>query len=100
MLPRCLSTNGAVSNCGGNSKPLPPGSAHWDEAVTDVGPQCQARAGWHICFDVLDHLLSRTPIGRIVGREAMRFGWQRLHAEYAKGFGIETPNWPPPGSSK
>ena len=24
-------------------------------------------AGWHICFDVLDHLLSGTPIGRIVG---------------------------------
>src|SRR5205823_4452755 len=23
-------------------------------------------AGWHICFDVLDHLLSGTPIGRIV----------------------------------
>src|SRR5258708_4757448 len=53
-------------------------------------------AGWHICFDVLDHLLSGTPIGRIVGPEAMKFGgWQRLHAEYAKQFGVETPNWPP-----
>jgi uncharacterized protein YndB with AHSA1/START domain len=53
-------------------------------------------AGWHICFDVLDRLLSGTPIARIVGGEAMRFGgWQRLNAEYAKQFGIETPNWPP-----
>jgi uncharacterized protein YndB with AHSA1/START domain len=52
-------------------------------------------AGWHICFDVLDHLLSGTPIGRIVGSEAMKFGWQRLHAEYAKQFGVELPNWPP-----
>src|SRR5579872_6171229 len=53
-------------------------------------------AGWHICFDVLDRLLSGTPIGRIVGGEAMKFeGWQRLSAEYAKQFGIETPNWPP-----
>jgi uncharacterized protein YndB with AHSA1/START domain len=53
-------------------------------------------AGWHICFDVLDHLLSGTPIGRIVGSDAMKFsGWQRLTAEYAKQFGIETPNWPP-----
>ena len=52
-------------------------------------------AGWHICFDVLDHLLSGTPIGRIVGSKAIKFGWQRLHAEYAKQFGIETPNWPP-----
>jgi hypothetical protein len=48
-------------------------------------------AGWHICFDVLDHLLSGTPIGRIVGVEAMKFaGWQRLNAEYAKQFGVET----------
>src|SRR3989442_5523987 len=37
-------------------------------------------AGWHICFDVLDHLLSGTPIDRIVGGEAMKFGWQRLNA--------------------
>src|SRR5271165_4821303 len=53
-------------------------------------------AGWHIAFDVLDRLLSGTPIGRIVGGEAIKFGdWQRLNAEYAKQFGIETPNWPP-----
>ena len=52
-------------------------------------------AGWHICFDVLDHLLSGTPIGRIVGGEAMKFGgWQRLNAEYAKQFGVEPPGWP------
>ncbi|MDQ1387202.1 MAG: hypothetical protein QOF56_656 [Acidobacteriaceae bacterium] len=51
-------------------------------------------AGWHICFDVLDHLLSGVPIDRIVGGEAMKFGWQRLNAEYAKQFGIETPNRP------
>ena len=49
-------------------------------------------AGWHICFDVLESLLAGEPIGRIVGPEAMKFGWQRLHAEYAKQFGIETPN--------
>ena len=53
-------------------------------------------AGWHISFDVLDHLLSGTPIGRIVGGEAMKFaGWQRLNAEYAKQFGVKAPNWPP-----
>ena len=45
-------------------------------------------AGWHICLDVLDHLLGGTPIGRIVGPDAMQFGgWQRLNAEYAKQFG-------------
>lgn len=47
-------------------------------------------AGWHICFDVLDHLLTGTPIGRIVGSEALHFtGWQRLNAEYAQQFGLE-----------
>jgi uncharacterized protein YndB with AHSA1/START domain len=44
-------------------------------------------AGWHICLDVMDHLLDGDPIGRIVGPEAMKFGgWQRLNAEYAKQF--------------
>jgi uncharacterized protein YndB with AHSA1/START domain len=51
-------------------------------------------AGWHICFDVLDRLLSGTPVGRIVGGEAMKFGWQRLNAEYAKQFGVETKKAP------
>jgi hypothetical protein len=53
-------------------------------------------AGWHISIDVLDHLLSGTPLGRIVGADAMKFsGWQRLNGEYAKQFGIEPPGWPP-----
>ncbi|MDE3179259.1 MAG: SRPBCC domain-containing protein [Acidobacteriota bacterium] len=48
-------------------------------------------AGWHICFDVLERLLAGKPIGRIVAGEARKFGgWQRLNAEYAKQFGIET----------
>ncbi len=48
-------------------------------------------AGWHICFDVLDRLLSGEPIGRIVGPEAMKFdGWQRLNAEYTQQFRMET----------
>lgn len=44
-------------------------------------------AGWHICLDVLDRLLGGQPVGRIVGGEAMKFGWQRLNADYAKQFG-------------
>jgi uncharacterized protein YndB with AHSA1/START domain len=49
-------------------------------------------AGWHICFDVLDRLLSGTPIGRTVGPDAVKFaGWQRLNAEYAKQFTVENP---------
>jgi uncharacterized protein YndB with AHSA1/START domain len=49
-------------------------------------------AGWHICIDVLDHLLDGDPIGRIVGPDALKFGgWQRLNAEYAKQFGVDMP---------
>src|SRR6516165_8657846 len=41
-------------------------------------------AGWHICFDVLDHLLAGQPIGRNVGPEGMKLpGFQRLHRDYA-----------------
>ena len=53
-------------------------------------------AGWHICLDVLDRELAGQPIGRIVGPDAMTFGgWQRLNAEYATQFGVETPSAPP-----
>ena len=51
-------------------------------------------AGWHICFDVLDRLLAGAPLGRMVGPELMKdAGWQRLNADYAKQFGVETPGW-------
>jgi uncharacterized protein YndB with AHSA1/START domain len=51
-------------------------------------------AGWQICLDVLDSFLSGSPIGRIVGPEAMKFaGWQRLNAEYSIQFGIAMPSW-------
>lgn len=53
-------------------------------------------AGWHVCFDVLDRLLGGTPIGRIVGPETMKIaGWQRLHAEYARQFGVAPAAGPP-----
>jgi uncharacterized protein YndB with AHSA1/START domain len=58
-------------------------------------------AGWHISFDVLERFLAGEPLGRIVGADAMKFaGWQRLNAEYAKQFGIETPNWSPQSAQK
>jgi len=69
---------------------------------TNIGHRfiAMGAAGWQICFDVLDHLLGGSPIGRIVGAEAMKFGWQRLNAEYAKQFGVESPNWPPGAGKK
>jgi uncharacterized protein YndB with AHSA1/START domain len=45
-------------------------------------------AGWHICLDVLERFVAGDPIGRIVGGDAMQFGWPRLNTEYAKHFGL------------
>lgn len=44
-------------------------------------------AGWHVCLDVLTHLLQNQPLGRIVAGDALKLrGWQQLHAEYAQEF--------------
>ncbi len=58
----------------------------------DRGFISMGAAGWHICLDVLDHLLKGTPLGRIVGGDAMKFDWQRLNAEYASQFGVAKPD--------
>jgi uncharacterized protein YndB with AHSA1/START domain len=63
---------------------------HIDRGFISMGA-----AGWHICLDVLGHLLGGEPLGRIVAGEAMRFDWPRLNKEYAARFGIEPPDWPP-----
>jgi len=60
----------------------------------DRGYIAWGAAGWHICFDVLDRMLSNDPLGRIVAGDAMKFEWQRLVGEYAKEFGVEAPSWP------
>ncbi len=44
-------------------------------------------AGWHICLDVMDRLLSGAPIGRMAGPATMKVeGFQRLVGEYTKQF--------------
>ncbi len=53
-------------------------------------------AGWHICLDVMDRLIAGAPMGRTVGPDAIQFGgWQRLNAEYAAQFGVNSPEWKP-----
>jgi uncharacterized protein YndB with AHSA1/START domain len=46
-------------------------------------------AGWHICLVVAERFLDGNPVGRIVGEDAMNYGWQQLHDQYAKELGIE-----------
>ena len=48
-------------------------------------------AGWHLCLDVMAHLLDGEPIGAIRGAEALEFGWQRLHEAYAERLGMSAP---------
>ena len=85
-------------------KVLEYGDVRWELEATNTGTRLTllhsidrrfiswGAAGWHICLDVLDHLLSGTPIGRIAGPDSMKLGgWQRLNSEYAQQFGVEAP---------
>lgn len=51
-------------------------------------------AGWHLCLVVAERLLDGTPVGRIVGRDAKKYGWDRLHDAYAAKLGIVGRGWP------
>lgn len=89
--PRALDYNWGGFDVRWELEPLPGGGTRltlWtniDRRFIAMGA-----AGWHICLDVLDHLLAGQPIGRIAGPEAMKFdGWQRLNAEYAQQFGVQ-----------
>jgi uncharacterized protein YndB with AHSA1/START domain len=73
-------------------EPTPSGTRLTLWAQINRGFISMGASGWHICFDVLDHLLSGDPIGRIAGPDALQVeGWDRLNAEYAEQFGVRVP---------
>jgi hypothetical protein len=51
-------------------------------------------AGWHLCLMVAERMLDGRPIGRIVGSEAKKYGWERVHDAYAAALGIAGKGWP------
>jgi uncharacterized protein YndB with AHSA1/START domain len=51
-------------------------------------------AGWHLCLVVLERLLDGNPIGPIVGKDALNYGWTKLHDAYAEKLGIAGTGWP------
>jgi uncharacterized protein YndB with AHSA1/START domain len=51
-------------------------------------------AGWHLCLAVAERLLDGKAIGRIVGRDAKKYGWEKLHDAYAARLGIAGKGWP------
>jgi uncharacterized protein YndB with AHSA1/START domain len=73
----------------------------WDLAPTTAGTQLTLRhtvrgkdwmpkvaAGWHLCLVVADHVLAGDAVDPIVGGDAMRYGWQDLHDQYASVLGV------------
>lgn len=67
----------------------------WELAPTAAGTRLTLRhtvedkawiprvtAGWHLCLDVAAHALAGAPVGRVVGEDAKRHGFDALHAAY------------------
>lgn len=67
----------------------------WELARTDGGTRltlrhrvgsredlARAGAGWHLCLDVLGHLLDGDPVPPVRGQDALRHGWTELHDQY------------------
>lgn len=54
-------------------------------------------AGWHICLDVAAALVAGSPIGRIVGADALDHGWTELNRQYSARLGVEVMR--PPGQA-
>ncbi len=96
-----MSTTGAATISAEELEALDGGTRLTQLGTTSiVASSHMGAAGWHICFDVLDYLLSGTSLGRIVAGDAMKCGWPRLNSEYARQFGTEVPNWPPQAAQK
>ncbi|MEV5833980.1 SRPBCC domain-containing protein [Nocardia sp. NPDC052112] len=57
--------------------------------LSDRAMAAMMAAGWHICLDVAALLLTGTPIGPIVGRAAMNYGWSELNKQCAEELGVE-----------
>jgi hypothetical protein len=55
--------------------------------VEDKGWITRVTAGWHLCLDVAERALAGDPVGRIVGEEAKRHGFDALHATYEERLG-------------
>ena len=72
----------------------------WELAATGVGTRltlrhrvgsredvARAAAGWHLCFDVLERLLTGDPVPPVRGQDALEHGWAALHDRYAAQLG-------------
>jgi uncharacterized protein YndB with AHSA1/START domain len=51
-------------------------------------------AGWHLCLIVAEKLLDGERVDPIVGADAKKYGWEKLHDAYAERLGIAGKGWP------
>ncbi|MBY8862723.1 SRPBCC family protein [Nocardia sp. CA2R105] len=62
---------------------------HLTHHLSDRAQAAMMAAGWHLCLDVAALLLAGTPIGPIVGADAMNNGWSELNRAYSAELGVE-----------
>jgi uncharacterized protein YndB with AHSA1/START domain len=56
--------------------------------LSDASMASAVAAGWHLCLDVADAVLSGHPTPPVRGMEAMKHGWNNLNSRYASEFGV------------
>ncbi len=56
--------------------------------MRDRDPAAMNAAGWHLCLDVLDGVLSGAATSRVVGEAALDHGWEALRDRYAELLGV------------
>lgn len=59
-----------------------------EQTMRDRDPAAMNAAGWHLCLDVLDLVLSGAATSRVVGEAALDHGWEALRDRYAELLGI------------
>ncbi len=55
-----------------------------EHRMADRGPAPMNAAGWHVCLDVLEPILSGEDVPRRVGQDALDGGWEVLRDKYAE----------------
>jgi uncharacterized protein YndB with AHSA1/START domain len=59
-----------------------------EQTMRDRDRAAMNAAGWHLCLDVLDLVLSGAATSRVVGEAALDHGWEALRDGYAELLGV------------
>lgn len=64
------------------------------QRLAERGQVAMMAAGWHMCLDVAAELLAGSPIGPLLGADALNHGWGDLNVRYSRALGVD-PAEPP-----